>query len=124
MKIPSKNTCAYAICKFVYKNGPSTGGDLKCELYKRFSRDCIEGKIADLISAGMLRHSDKYDLSMATRKFFEDTDPELMPRAPAPGIPAPSRVVRPFTPLAGYKLPINGAREGAADHRQFKSRHF
>lgn len=123
MRIPSKNTCSYAICKIIYANGAKADGDIMRELKDRFVRQTMLDKIAEMLDSGMLvRSAAGLNIATPISRYFEQC--EAAPaRAPA-GVMATTRVAQEFKPLRGYKLPVDGAREGADDHRKYASRHF
>ena len=125
MKIPSKNTSAYAVCRIIFKQGPRTQGELVSDLANRFKRVTLTEKVAEMVSIGtLIRTKDTLDIAPAMRRFFDESDAALAPPPKPQGARATARITRPFRPLTGYILPLDGAREGAADHRNYKSRHF
>ena len=125
MKIPSKNTCAYAVCKIIYTQGGKTTGELTSALVDRFVRNTIIDKIAEMVSNHVLvREGDQHFNAVPITRHFEQCEIDLLPKLAPLGNMATPREARPFRPLTSYKLPRDGAREGADDHRKHKSRHF
>ncbi|MEJ7804366.1 MAG: hypothetical protein WKG03_00375 [Telluria sp.] len=114
-----------AIAKAIYLSGPTTPANILDELQDRFVRFTVQDKIVDMISSGTLvREGEKLALAVGLRRHFEQCDSDLDAPVKPTGVMATSRAPKPFTPLAGYSLPRDGARDGADDHRKYKSRHF
>jgi hypothetical protein len=125
MKIPSKNTCAHAIGKSIHTFGPKAPAALSLELSDRFVRATTADKITEMVSLGQLvRVEDKVELSAPLMRYFDQCEADMMPKTVTPGSVATARTPKPFVPLVRAPARIDGMREGAADHRQYKSRHF
>lgn len=124
MKLPTRNTFAMAVCKSIYLDGTDTPDAIAADLEAGYGNARVKAKVHEMITTGqILMVHGKLSLSIPVLRHMEDIDPALADKGPpAPVVlPAPAR---PFKPLVGYKLPIDGMREGAADHRKWKSKHL
>ena len=126
MKLPLRNTCAHAICKSIYTDGPRTLGELTSDLSKKYQRKTINEKVSDMASEGtIIAVHGLYSNDPRVIRHFDQSEKHLEPAQPTSLSPVASpRVVPAFKPMTGYRLPLDGARVGAGDHRQYKSRHF
>jgi hypothetical protein len=124
MKFPSKNTCAYAILDLIYNGGMKTKGQLIRHFHDRFVRDTTREKVEELIVNGQLvQEKHGLNISVLVRRHFEQCEVDMLPPRPVTTTVAGPRTRPPFKPLT-YKLNKDGMRPGAADHRNWKSRHL
>jgi hypothetical protein len=125
MKFPTKNTCAFAILELIYNGGMKTKGQIIRHFHDRFVRDTTTEKIEELLNNGqLLMEKHGLTISVLVRRHFEQCEVDMLPAKPVTTTVASPRTVKPFTPMTGYKLNRDGTRPGAADHRNWKSRHL
>lgn len=125
MKVPTKNTSGYAVCKLLYARHQMTTGEIVSELRDRFVRATIIDKLLEMEDIGQLvRVRDALLLAVPIRRHFEQCEIDARPPAPPTTTVATGPQPRPFKPLTGYKLSRDGMREGAGDFRNWPSRHL